>query len=172
MRECLKLLMTRKSVRKFKPDKIEDSDLQLILEAAIRAPSGGNLQPWSIYFTKNNKIKNELAKAAYNQSYVAEAPVVIIVCGIPDKSAAVYGERGRTLYYIQDTAAMTQNILLAAHALGYGSVWVGAFDESKVARILNLDKGQRPMAIIPIGLPDEQRPLTEREQLSKIIHEL
>lgn len=164
--------MTRQSCRSFSNESVDEQDLEIIFKAAIRAPSGGNLQPWSIYFTKNSIIKKQLSAAAYNQKYVKDAPIVIVVCGIPEKSAIKYGERGRTLYYIQDTAAMTQNILLAAHALGYGAVWVGAFDENKVRQILSLPEGTRPMAIIPIGKAREFSSKTPREPLSSIIHEL
>ncbi len=172
MRECIDIIMTRQSCRSFLSEPIDEKDLEIIFKAAIRAPSGGNLQPWSIYFTKNPNIKKQLSEAAYGQEYVRNAPIVIIVCGIPEKSAIKYGERGRTLYYIQDTAAMTQNILLAAHALGYGAVWVGAFDEKQVSHILNLPDGTRPMAIIPIGKAREFSSKTPREPLSSIIHEL
>ena len=174
MRECLKLLFTRHSTRTYTNEPIVDEDLKLILKAAISAPSGGNLQPWRIYYTKKQKIKDQLSKAAYNQNCIKSAPLVIIVCGIPEQSAAVYGERGRTLYYIQDTAAMSQNILLAAHALGYGAVWVGAFDEKKVSQILKLRDNIRPLVIIPIGKPKNQKSIgkTTRKPLENVAFEL
>ncbi len=77
-----------------------------------------------------------------------------------------YGRRGRELYCLQDTAAAVQNVLLAAHEMGLGTCWVGAFDDEAVARALGLKRGERPVALIPIGVPAEKgsssrRPLEE-----------
>lgn len=92
---------------------------------------------------------------------------MIVVCADEKRSSTAYGNRGKLLYCLQDTAAATQNILLTAHSLGLGSCWVGAFDEESARKALNTPKEVRPVAIIPIGYPDEtprqrsRRPLTE-----------
>jgi nitroreductase len=77
--------------------------------------------------------------------------VVIAVCADPDRSAARYGKRGTNLYCLQDTAAATEHILLAATALGLGGCWVGAFDEAAAARALALPEHLRPVALVSIG---------------------
>ncbi|MCL6560259.1 MAG: nitroreductase family protein [Firmicutes bacterium] len=82
---------------------------------------------------------------------MAEAPVVVVVCAEPSRSAQYYGERGRHLYCLQDTAAATQNMLLAATAYGLGSCWVGAFDENQVRDCLGIPPERRPVALIPLG---------------------
>jgi nitroreductase len=99
---------------------------------------------------------------------VAQAPVVIVVCADPARSAARYSRRGSELYCLQDTAAATENILLGVTALGLGACWVGAFDERAAATVLNLPSHLRPVAMIPIGHPGERfarrtsrRPLSE-----------
>jgi nitroreductase len=97
-----------------------------------------------------------LAEAAYGQYFIAEAPVVIVVCTNIRKSSSRYGVRGETLYSIQDAAAATQNILLSIHALGLGACWIGAFSEEKVSLIFNIPKYVRPVAILPIGYPKEK----------------
>jgi SagB-type dehydrogenase family enzyme len=102
---------------------------------------------------RDHGLKEALAAAAYNQVFVSQAPVVIVVCADAARSAARYGQRGRELYCIQDTAAATAHILLAAVAMGLGSCWVGAFDEKQAARVLDLPARHRPVAILPIGKP-------------------
>jgi len=160
----------RRSVRAFRKDPVDEEDLRRILEAATSAPSAGNRQPWEFVVVRSEKIKGELAEAALGQSFIEEAPVVIVVCANLARSASVYGRRGEELYAIQDTAAAIQNILLSAFALGYGTCWVGAFDESEVSRILKLPEGVRPVAIIPIGRPAEKPSKPARIPLGRVVH--
>ncbi len=162
------VIARRHSVRKFAPEDVPTEAVNKILQAAIRAPSAGNLQPWHFYVVRNKWVKAELASAAWGQKFVAEAPVVIVVCADPRRSASRYGSRGAELYCLQDTAAAAEHILLAATALGYGGCWVGAFDEAAAAKALNLPSHLRPVAIIPIGKPAREpasftgrRPLRE-----------
>jgi len=123
------------------------------LEAARWAPSAGNLQPWKFHIVLNPDIRKELAMAAHGQEFLLQAPAVIAVCALPEQSAKTYGERGRSLYCLQDTAAAVQNILLQAAMLGLASCWVGAFKETAVARALHLKEGEKPVALIPVGYP-------------------
>ncbi len=146
----------RHSVRDFLPDDVPEEDVRKILHAAIRAPSAGNRQPWHFYVVRDQQVKRGLARAALNQEFVAKAPLVIVVCADPGRSAARYGNRGAELYCLQDTAAATEHILLAATALGYGSCWVGAFNEMEAAAVLKLPPHLRPVAIIPIGKPGKE----------------
>jgi nitroreductase len=127
--------------------------VERLLEAAIRAPSAGNRQPWHFYVVRDPAVRHGLDKAAYGQHFISQAPVAIVVCADPEQSAGRYGQRGRGLYCLQDTAAATEHILLAAVAAGFGGCWVGAFDEEQAARVLNLPAQHRPIAILPIGKP-------------------
>lgn len=148
------VLETRHSVRQFDPGaEVPPETVERILRAAIRAPSAGNRQPWHFYVVRHPTLRQGLAEAAFGQEYVAQAPVAIVVCADPEQSAARYRERGRELYCLQDTAAAATHILLAAVALGLGSCWVGAFDEGRVAAVLDLPTRHRPIAILPIGRP-------------------
>ncbi len=159
----------RRSVRRFAPDRdVPLETVERILGAAIAAPSAGNRQPWHFIVVRRPEVKRSLAEAAYGQWFIADAPLTIVVCAIPGRSAARYGRRGTELYCLQDTAAATQNILLAVTALGLGACWVGAFDERAAARALDLPGQIRPVAIVPIGHPAERfagrtsrRPLPE-----------
>ncbi|MHA1596045.1 MAG: nitroreductase family protein [Candidatus Asgardarchaeia archaeon] len=150
--ECI---FGRRSVRSFLKEDVKDEHLEKIIEAAIHAPSAGNLQSWEFYVLRSRETKRKIADAALGQRFIEEAPVVIVVCANENVSSLRYGLRGKELYCIQDTAAATQNILLSAYALGYGSCWVGAFMEDEVSRILKTSPGVRPVAIIPIGKPAE-----------------
>jgi len=161
----------RRSIREYYEDvDVPEDDLSKILEAAIQAPSAGNLQPWEFIVVKNPKTRELLAKAALGQYWMTTAPVHIVVCANETRSSRVYGLRGKTLYCIQDTAAAIQNMLLAAYALGYGTCWVGAFDEEAVRRILNIPSGVRPVAIVTLGKPAEQPYKTGRRPLKDVVH--
>ena len=130
---------------------VSDEMIERLLQAACKAPSAGNVQPWLFYVVKRDDIKADLAAAALGQSLLAEAPVVIVVCADLDLHASSYGTRGVELYAIQDCAAAVENILLGATALGLGSCWVGAFREDQASAALGLTSGIRPLAMIPIG---------------------
>ncbi len=155
----------RRSVRRFKATPLERATIVKLLEAARWAPTAGNLQPWVFVAVTSAEVREELAAAAYNQRFVAEAPLVIGVAAAPPPNSR-YGGRGQDLYALQDTAAAVQNILLAAYALGLGTCWVGAFDDDAVARALRLGPDEKPVALIPVGEParegkSNRRPLVE-----------
>ncbi|MHB8983735.1 MAG: nitroreductase family protein [Carboxydocellales bacterium] len=146
-KDVMDAIRERRSIRNFSSDTVDEFTVGRILEAGASAPSAGNIQPWTFYAVFRQQVKEQLEAAAFNQKFIANAPVVIVVCALPEDAAARYGERGRSLYCLQDTAAATQNILLAADAFGLGSCWVGAFDESAVFNALNCQPGERPVAV-------------------------
>ncbi|MFW9911274.1 MAG: nitroreductase family protein [Candidatus Thorarchaeota archaeon] len=148
---CLNAVKSRRSIRRFESTGISEENMNDILEAGFSAPSAGNRQPWRVVIVRDKNTKAALVEAALNQKFIAQAPVVLVVCAVPEESAERYGKRGKTLYVLQDTAALTQNLLLAAHLKGYGACWVGAFDETIAANAVNIPDNMRPVAIIPIG---------------------
>lgn len=168
----METILGRRSIRSFSNRDVSDAQINQLLEAAVRAPSAGNLQPWFFFVIRSPEIKDRLGAASFGQSFIARAPAVIVVCAEPLKSAARYGERGAVLYCIQDTAAAVQNILLAARELGLGTCWVGAFDEASVRAALNLEKKRRPVAVIPVGYPLDKPVSTSRKPLSEVVKEL
>jgi nitroreductase len=148
----LEAVRTRRSIRNFQSKQIPDMIIEKLKEALIWAPSAGNLQARKFYFVFNNKIKERLAAAALNQRFIAKAPLTIVAC--TDSQIKIhYGERGVYLYSIQDVAASIMGMMLVAHEEGLGSVWVGAFYEEEVAKILKLPANLRPVAIVSIGYP-------------------
>jgi nitroreductase len=150
----LRAVRERRSIRNFQKRNIPGELINRLMEALIWAPSAGNLQARKFYFVKNEKIKNRIAAAALTQSFIAEAPMVIVGC-TDSRISQKYGERGVNLYSIQDVALSIMGMMLVAHENGLGSVWVGAFREEEIARILALPKHLRPVSIVPIGYPSK-----------------
>jgi len=160
----------RRSIRSFTSEDVSEEQIEKIIDAARWAPSAGNIQPWEFVIIRRPEIKRKIAKAALNQIFIEEAPAVIVVCADEVRSGRVYGSRGVNLYCIQDTAAAIENMLLAICALGLGACWVGAFNEDDVRRTLNIPRGLRPVAIIPIGHPAEKPTPPRKRALKEIIH--
>jgi len=161
----------RYSVRHFESSADVPSEVvDRILQAAIQAPSAGNRQPWHFFVVRDPAVQRDLVAAAYGQEFIAQAPVVVVVCADPEQSAERYRRRGRELYCLQDTANAAEHILLAAVASGFGGCWVGAFDEQRAARALNLPAPRRPVAILPIGKPaSKPATRTPRQPLRAVV---
>ncbi|MEW6592128.1 MAG: nitroreductase family protein [Candidatus Hadarchaeota archaeon] len=168
--DVFEAMKARRSVRAFKQEPLAEGDLEKILEAARQAPSAGNTQPWDFVVVGNEHVKEGLVHAS-GQKFISQAPVVVVVCADTKRASAAYGKRGGELYCIQDTAAAVEHIHLAAVALGYGTCWVGAFDEGAAAKAIDAPEGVRPVAIIPMGRPAEKPKPTSRLPLGKIVHE-
>ncbi len=164
------VIRRRHSVRDYAADQEVSADLVTgLLSAAIEAPSAGNRQSWHFVVVRSEGVRAALGHAAGDQMFIATAPVVIVVCADPARSAARYRERGRSLYTFQDTAAAAENLLLAATDLGLGACWVGAFDEQGVRQALSLRRELVPVAIIPVGYP---ACIGERETARRAISEV
>lgn len=159
----------RRSIRRFQGRPLPRDILERILGAAVKAPSAGNAQPWRFIVVQGERLKEELVEAALGQGFLAQAPAVVVVCADLIRARRAYGKRGEELYCVQDTAAAIQNMLLAAHALGVGSCWVGAFSEEGVRRILSLPAGLRPVALVPLGYPAEKPPPRPRRPLREVV---
>ena len=125
-------------------------------------PSAGNVQPWAFAVVSLQKTKQELAVAAYCQRDLEDYLIIIVACADEKRAAESFGVRGKTLYCIQDTAAAIQNILLTANSLGLGSCWIGAFKEAQVKIVIRAPREMRPIALIPIGYPNESSPARNR----------
>lgn len=142
----------RRSIRNFQKRDIPDEIIDKLIDSLIWAPSAGNLQARKFYFVRGEKIKGKLIAAALNQSFIAEAPLVIVGC-TDSRVSNRYGDRGVNLYSIQDVAVSIMGMMLVAHENGLGTVWVGAFREGEVHDILDMPDNLRPVAIVPIGYP-------------------
>lgn len=170
--EFIEVVKNRHSIRAFKEREIEQVKLDTLLYVANSAPSAGDLQAYQIFLVRKSAQKTALVKAAYGQDFLAQAPVDLVFCIDPLRSARKYGRRGSDLYSIQDATISAAYVHLAAVDLGLGSVIVGAFDEEAVSRILTLPAILRPIMILPIGYPDEKPDATPRRKLNDLVREV
>lgn len=149
----------RRSIRKFKPNPIPDKDLKKILEAGRLAPSGGNRQPWSFIVVRKPETKKKLAAVANLQRFIADADTVLIALGDPAVSKSLYK---------QDPMIAIEHMVLASTALGYGTCWIGAFNENDVKEIAKVPENMTVIALLPIGVPDEKPPSKPRRAFKEV----
>ena len=169
--DFFKIVEDRRSMRKYAETPVEEEKLHKILETANRAPSAGNLQGYEIYVVRKLEMRQALVKAAWDQEFLAEAPVVLIFCADPTRSALKYGERGANLYSIQDTTIACSYSQLAAKAQGLDTVWVGAFDEAAVSQIAHIPSDLRPIILLPIGYAGKVPSVRPRREVRDLIQE-
>ena len=150
--DALKVIYTRRSVRSFTGDTVSREDLMKILRAGMSAPSAVNIQPWAFVVVTKRATLDELCARLPYAKMLDRAGAAIVVCGIPDKDE-LYSRK----YWVMDCSAATENILLAAHALGLGAVWTAVYvDEQRmrdVREILGIPRNIIPLNVIPIGVP-------------------
>lgn len=161
----------RHSVRAFKNIDVEREKIDRILATINRAPSAGDLQAYQVYLVRSRDSRLALAQAALDQTFVSEAPLVLVFCAVPYRSAIKYGQRGEQLYALQDATIACAYAQLAATALGLGAVWVGAFDEDAVRRATGATVDEIPVAILPVGYSAEAPSWTPRRNLGDLVRE-
>lgn len=146
-------IMSRTSVRKFTDEAPIDSVVQTILKAGMAAHSSGNKQPWRMVVVVDDDVRDSIGATFHNLKAVAAAPVAIAVCGVPGETFQGEGDG----YWVADCSAMSQNINLAAHAMGLGAVICAVYPRKdrveKVHELLQLPDSVVPFAVIPIGYP-------------------
>jgi nitroreductase len=168
MDNVLKVIKERRSIRDFQKEDIPEEVVKKLVDAVIWAPSAGNLQSRKFYFVRDKNTKKALAAAALNQTFISEAPLVVVGCA-DSRIGSRYGERGINLYAIQDVACSIMNMMLTAHENGLGTVWVGAFKESDVFEILDMPHNLRPVAIVPVGHPSRMPAAPSRVSVKEAI---
>ena len=170
--QFFEVIKNRHSIRAFLDKPVEEEKIQKILKTANAAPSAGDLQAYRIILVKDRKIKDKLVEAALGQSFISEAPIVLVFLADPNPSASRYSERGRNLYCIQDATIACSYAQLAATELGLGACWIGAFDTEEVKNVLEITEDLIPIAILPIGYPAEKPDSTPRRQLENLVKEI
>lgn len=162
MNPALENIMTRVSVRRFTDAPVSDESVTSLLRAAMAAPTGVNKQPWEFYVIKDAQVRARLADALPYAKMAAHAPVVIVVCGNRQR----FLEGVDSVLWEQDLSAASENILLAAHALGLGGVWTCVFPHQDrmdpVRDILRLPDNIVPFSLIPVGHPEAERPAMDK----------
>jgi len=160
-RELINTIFTRRSIRKYTAEQVKEKDIKTMLEAAMAAPSAANLRPWHFIVVTDKQKLNNLAMGHPSGKIFLEAPICIAVCGDTTISPR---------FWVQDCSAATENLLLAATALGLGAVWLGAYPGeeriSLVKKVLNIPETIVPLNLIPIGHPaEEKEPRTQYDEL-------
>ncbi|MGD6932723.1 MAG: nitroreductase family protein [Candidatus Bathyarchaeia archaeon] len=169
--EVFEAIKNRRSIRKFTNQAVSEEMVEKLVEAARMAPTAGNAQAYQLVIVRQEEQKQRLSQAAFGQKQVQTASVVFVVCADLKKAQESYSGRGKSLYCIQDTAAVTENILLAACSMGLGTCWIGAFNEDAVKDVINAPEDMRPVAMIPIGYPAESPPERPRRLPSEFVHQ-
>ena len=167
--DLVKAIEERHSVRGFTGEDVPLDVIEETLRMGNLAPSAGNLQARDFIVVRNLDMRKKLCRAAFGQRFVEEAPVVIVVCSNLNRIKN-YGERGERLYTIQDTAAAVENMMLYLVSRGYGSCWVGAFDEKEVGRLMELPDWAKAIAMIPLGRPKESGRASPRLEADTLVH--
>ncbi len=170
--DFFELIASRRSMRKFADTPVEEEKIKAICEAINRAPSAGNLQAFEVFLVRKLEHRQALVKAALDQGFIAEAPLVLVFCAHPARSVERYAERGTELYCLQDATIACTFAMLAVRALGMDTVWVGAFDEPAVSELLQLPATLRPIAMLPIGSAGRVPNPRPRRDLNDLIHEV
>ncbi len=154
--DLFEAIYTRRTIRKFLSTPVEFDKVSEIMRAGSYAPCAGNLQNWKFILETNPDAIKGLYQHTLEQEPFLSATAAIIVVAETDIAEKFYGMRGKRLYAIQNCAAAIQNMLLAAHALGLGAVWIGAFDENRVNDQYKVPSTARVQGIVLLGYPDEK----------------
>lgn len=164
--ELTKVIEKRYSVRRYKEKEIEQEKLERVLGAGRLAPSASNRQEWRFVVVRDQETRQRLARAANNQRFVSEAPVVIAACGVDSNRIMTCGHPA----YLIDVAIAVDHITLKAVEEGLGTCWIGAFDEEETKKILGIPKDVRVVTLLPLGYPQDGAPgRKSRKNLSQIV---
>ncbi len=162
----LEAVRGRFSVRKYTDKPVTDENLNAVLEGARLAQSAKNFQDWRFVVVRNKQTREALVPACKNQQFVANAPVVIVCCGINTDYILTCGQHS----YNIDVSIAMENMVLVAHDIGLGTCWLGAFYEDQVKNVLGIpSKGVRVVGILTLGHPAVSAPAKKREPLDAIV---
>ena len=179
--ETLEAIKTRRSIRKFSEQPVEPEKLQAVLEAVRQAPSWSNLQCWHLVIVENQEIREKISELSFVASFfstygyktnpaqkaLAQAPVVIIACADPLKSGNLHDQQ----YYMADMGIASENLMLAAHDQGLGTVFVGVYHEENIKALLGIPDNIKIVGLFPLGYPaGEAKGAPLRKQLSEFVH--
>ena len=167
MSETLKTIANRRSIRRYENRLVDRETIERILRAGVAAPSANNRQPWEFVVVTEREILDRIAEFHPYAKMLFDAPLCICVCGNVRRELG-----GAPKFWAQDCSAVTQNILLAAEALGLGAVWCGVYPEEGIVestrRVLGLPSHIVPLNVIPLGYPDEDPPVKNKWREDKV----
>ena len=165
--DALEAIFTRRSIRRFTDQPVANEHIETLLRAAMAAPSAGNQQAWEFVVIDDPALLEAVPRVHPYAQMCAEAPLTLAVCADPSREK--YNG-----FWVQDCSASTQNVLIAAHALGLGAVWLGIAPEGdrahSIAELLRLPDGVEPLALIAVGHPAETKEPEDRYDPLKTHH--
>jgi nitroreductase len=181
--EVNEAILGRRSVRKYKPDPVNENTLNKVLEAVRQSPSWANTQCWRLIVVRDSGIKTKLAETLFSfpgrpnltAEAVKVAPVAIAMCAETGKSGFAYGDPKKAatdkgeFWYMYDVALAMENLALSAYSFGLGTVIIGAFDPKAAAAVLKVPAGYVVVSLTPLGYPDEAPAARPRKALNEII---
>lgn len=145
------VLVTRRSIRAYRPDPIEDDKLQSVLEAGLRAPTACNYQPFRVIVASAAGREAELRRI-YDKAWFVSAPLVLVVCSVPGEA---WSRRDGKNYADVDATIAMDHMILAAASQGLGTCWIANFDPVAAREVLKLESEWEPLAMTPLGYPAE-----------------
>jgi nitroreductase len=165
--ELFDAIRERRSVRKYLDKPVEEEKLRAVLEAVRMSPTWANMQCWRLVVVRDKLIKEKLSELSYVESYfaplgyksnpsrkaLAEAPIDIVLCAMPNKSGEIWGQN----YYLVDAGIAAQTLMLAAKAQDLGTVFVGIYEEKKIKDLLQIPEEVRVVGVFPLGYPAEDK---------------
>lgn len=170
----LEAITSRRSIRRYKTDPVDDQVVTQLLDAARQAPSWANTQCWRFIVVRDAKTKEQLAATLINNpatKAMTIVPVVIVACAQMGVSGVEEGHvaTDKGDWFMFDVGIAMQNLVLAAHSLGLGTVHVGRFDAKKAASVLGVPDGYCVVEMTPLGYPDQQPNPRPRKELSEVV---
>ncbi|MEM2321160.1 MAG: nitroreductase family protein [Candidatus Bathyarchaeia archaeon] len=166
--EVFEAIKGRRSIRRYKREKISREIIARLLDAARWAPSGGNIQPWLFIVIDDPKLLGAVRKVS--PGLFGEPPLAILVCSNRERAYRMGGTLGRDYLTICDCAMAVQNMLLAAHALGLGSCVIKSFSHTAIRELLDIPEGVEPELLVAIGYPDEAPKPLPKIPLKEIVY--
>jgi nitroreductase len=159
-------IFTRRSIRKYTFEPISKEVIDLLLKAAMSAPSAGNERPWHFVVISDRKILDAIPEFHEYSSMLMDAPVAIAVCG------DLLLQKYKSQFWVQDCSAATENMLIAANAMGLGAVWLGIYPIAnrveRMSKLLRLPENIITLCLVAIGHPAESKPPVERHDPSRV----
>lgn len=167
--ETIDAIKGRWGCRKYSDKSVAKELLGSVLDAGRFAPSAGNLQDRSFIVIKNEVSKEEISKICGKQDWMKTAPVHIVIVAENKKTEKFFGEKGKTVYPVQDTSFTAQNMLLEATDLGLGTSIVVGFDEGRLIDLLKIKEPAKPYAVITLGYPEEEPKKSTKYPLERFV---
>ncbi|MEJ2183098.1 MAG: nitroreductase family protein [Nitrospirota bacterium] len=178
--DVFEAIKSRRSVRRFAEKPVDEEKVEALLEAVRQSPSWANMQCWRFVVVREQAVKEQISQLSYVESFfaplgyktnpsqkgLAEAPVVVVACADPKQSGVIRGQE----YYLTDLGIASQTLMLAAHGMGLGTVFVGVFDEEELKELLRIPPEFRVVGLFPLGYPREEKKAgPPRKEISELV---